>query len=197
MSKASTQWEKANISYQNYVNYIKRKIKKFELHLIDLLYIRNFKGGNASIHEEETSVDTKLKEYSKHLEEIDREFGNKQLRELSEEELESLKKKVQSFIQLTKNRMTAIDGFKSSYASALLHFYFPDLIPILDRRVLNGVGIEVEKNSQGQVINIEEHYPELIDKFFDYLKKNPTKSLRDYDKECFTKPIRNKKTASV
>jgi len=191
MSKFSTQWEKADLSYQNYINYIERKTERFELTLIDLLYVRNFKGGNASIHEQEGSVNVKLKKYSTHLKEIYQEFCDKELKDLSKEELESLKRKVQAFIRLTSDSETAIDGFKSSFASALLHFYFPNLIPILDKRVLNGAGINVEKNKQGQVINIERHYSDLIDKFYIYLKNNPTKSLRDYDKECFTKPIRD------
>jgi len=197
MSKASTQWEKANVSYQNYLHYIGRKEEKFELTLIDLLYIRNFKGGNASIHEEGALVNAKLQKYSEHLMDIYKEFGDKQLRNLLEEELESLKRKAQSFVRLTLDNNTSIDGFKSSYASALLHFYFPDLIPILDRRVLNGTGITVQKNKQGQVINIENYYPELIGRFYHHLKKNPTKSLRDYDKENFTKPMKKDELASV
>lgn len=189
MSKASTQWGKADVSYQNYIHYIERKPEKFELTLVDLHYIRNFKGGNASIHEKESLVNAKLKKYSEYLKVIHKEFGDKQLRDLSKEESELLKSKAQSFICLTLDNSTAIDGFKTSYASALLHFYFPNLIPILDRRVLNGVGIHVKKNNQGQVINIKRHYPTLIDKFYIHLKANPTKSLRDYDKENFTKPI--------
>ncbi len=197
MSKASTQWKKADVSYQNYTHYIDRKPEKFELTLIDLLYIRNFKGGNASIHEKDILVNNKLKKYSICLKVIHNEFGDKQLRDLSKEELDSLKSKAKSFVDLTLDNNTAIDGLKTSYASTLLHFHFPNLIPILDKRVLNGVGIKVQKNKQGQVINIKRHYPELIDRFYHHLKKNPTKSLRDYDKENFTKTIKNDETASV
>lgn len=189
MSKSSTQWEKADVSYQNYIHYIKRKPEKFELTLIDLYYIRNFKDGNASIHEKEKLANIKLKEYSEYLRVIHKEFSDKQLRDLSRGELKLLKSKAQSFICLTLDNSTAIDGFKTSFASALLHFYFPNLIPILDKRVLNGVGIDVKKNTQDQVINIEKYYPTLIDKFYIHLKANPTKSLRDYDKENFTKRL--------
>lgn len=144
------QWQKANISYQNYLNYIRRKEKKFELTYVDLLYVSNFKGGNASINEDENSVNGKLKEYSKHLTVISQEFGKKYLKDLPNEELESLKNKASSFIKLTLSNSTSIDGFRCSYASAMLHFHFPNLIPILDRRVLNGVGIKVEKTSKGK-----------------------------------------------
>ncbi len=197
MNKAFTQWKKANKSYQNYLAYIKSKRERFKLTLIDLLYVRNFKGGNASIHEDESSMNVKLKKYSECLGNIHNRFDSKRLGELSNGELKVLKEKAHSFVSLTLSDDTSIDGFKSSYASALLHFYFPNLIPILDRRVLNGAGIHAKKNSQGQVINIEQYYPNLIDKFYIYLKNNPIKSLRDYDKECFTKPIKDKKTAGV
>jgi len=139
------QWEKADISYRNYLDYISKKKEKFELTYIDLLYVRNFKGGNASINEDEASVNKKLKKYSEHLMAINQEF-RKYLKDLSSEELESLKNKALSFIRLTLSNSTSIDGFRCSYASALLHSYFPNLIPILDRRVLNGMGIKVKKN---------------------------------------------------
>ena len=185
MSRSSTRWKKSDVSYQNYVHYIKRKPKRFKLTLIDLLHIRNFKGGNASIHEKQNLANTKLKKYSEYLNIIHKVFSGKQLKNLSNKELELLKSKARSFICLTLESSTAIDGFKTSYASALLHFYFPNLVPILDRWVLNGVGIDAKKNTQNQVINIETYYPALIEKFYIHLKANPTKSLRDYDKENF------------
>lgn len=77
MSKSSTQWEKADVSYQNYIHYIKRKPEKFKLTLIDLYYIRNFKDGNASIHEKEKLANIKLKKYSEHLRVIHKEFSDK------------------------------------------------------------------------------------------------------------------------
>ena len=42
--RATTQWDKSSISYKNYQSYIANKPQKFELTLIDLLYISNFKG---------------------------------------------------------------------------------------------------------------------------------------------------------
>ena len=187
MSRAETQWDKADKSYRNYIGYINRKSDKFELSLIDLLFVSNFKGGNASIHEEESSVNRKLGRYSELLREISSKLGVKSLRQLTEEELVWLTEKAYSFVCLTLDGNTAIDGFKVSYASALLHFCFPELVPILDRRVLNGAGIKVELNKQGQVISIEKYYPHLFRVFYDNLRDNPLKSLRDLDKEFFTK----------
>ena len=39
---AETKWDKAAISLENYKEYYKKKTNKFDLTLIDLLYISNF-----------------------------------------------------------------------------------------------------------------------------------------------------------
>ena len=57
--RAIALWTNAARSLKNYQQYIDRKRTKYELTLIDLLYISNFKGGNASIHEEEGIVNTR------------------------------------------------------------------------------------------------------------------------------------------
>jgi len=193
MSRAETQWDKADISYRNYLDYIDTKKDKFELTLIDLLFVRNFKGGNASINEGGSSVNKKLARYSELLREIDSKLGTKTLQELAREELTWLKDKARSFVCLTLDDETAIDGFKVGNASALLHFFFPELVPILDRRVLNGACIEAKLTKEGQVIDIEKYYPALVQNFYDHLRNHPSKSLRDYDRECFVKPIRGHK----
>lgn len=187
---AKGRWEKADISYHNYLKYIQRKGDKYALSLIDLLYVSNFKGGNASINESESSVNQKLERYSSLMREIQEEFGERRLAELTREDIVRLKEQAGAFLNLTaRDSSHSIDGFKSSYASALLHFHFPNLIPILDRRVLNGAGLEVEVNSQKQVVRIERYFPELIDKFYEELRKRQNLTLRALDKEYFTKKI--------
>jgi hypothetical protein len=190
MGGEDTRWQKADISYQNYVAYLKRKPLPYDLSLIDLLYVSNFKGGNASIQEEEKRINLKLKAYSEIIKKVAERFGHRNLRDLNEVELKSLQKFSAEFLTLVKkDSLFCIDGFGSSYASALLHFHFPTLIPILDRRVLNGAGINAEINAQGQVIDIERYYPELIQYFHRELQKRPEKDLRTLDKELFIKPI--------
>tara|TARA_R110002167_G_scaffold134051_7_gene319389 strand:- start:8521 stop:8706 length:186 start_codon:yes stop_codon:yes gene_type:complete len=51
--RAEKQWQKSKYSFENYINYISRKKDKYHLSLLDLLYISNFKGGNATINEPE------------------------------------------------------------------------------------------------------------------------------------------------
>jgi len=105
--------------------------------LIDLLYIKNFKGGNATINEDEQIINEKLRDYYlEELQEIDKAFNSKKLSELKDDEIKNLIEYVNSISDLTTNDETKIDGFGVSYLSALLSSYFPELIPIVDRRVL-------------------------------------------------------------
>jgi hypothetical protein len=64
-----------------------------------------------------------------------------------------------------------------------------DLIPVLDRRILNGAGIKVEYDSQKQVKDIAQHYGSLIKACRSELIKGNNLSLRGLDKEWFTKAL--------
>lgn len=166
--KAQTQWLKASISYDNYQNYINNKTTRYSLSIIDLLYISNFKGGNASIHEHQANVDNKLLHYSGGLARIEDRFNSATLSELNQIELLELKEMIISMCQLThKGTFTKIDGFSTSYLSALLNAYFPRLIPILDRRVLINLALvgDNDIDNYGQIKNIEQFYGPLINKF--------------------------------
>lgn len=80
-----------------------------------------------------------------------------------------------------------INGFKYSYMSALLHAYFPNLLPILDRRILINFDLVFSKDldSTKQVKKIEQYYGSLVNKFRDILVMNDTKSIRHIDYENF------------
>ncbi|MDR0429451.1 MAG: hypothetical protein LBH58_03095 [Tannerellaceae bacterium] len=196
--RAETTWKKADVSYKNYQDYIKRKDDKFKLTLIDLLYISNFKGGNASIHEEEKSVNDKLKAYSEKLKEIEDAFKNSKLSDLAETEteakaeLETLTKVVDECCNLTKiSSDTKIDGFSVSYLSALLNAYFSDLIPILDRRILINLEIVTKKDqvtTTDAIKDIQKYYNPLIRKMATLSKSN-AKSIREIDEEYFKRKL--------
>ena len=195
-SKAEKSWKKSNVALDNYNSYIKKKIaigQKFDLTLIDLLYISNFKGGNATINDDESIINCKLKAYSSLFIEIDKTFGNRNLSTLEENEVESLIELVRQVVDLSKKEETGIDGFKSSYLSALLHSYFPDLIPILDRRLLINLGLvdkEKQLNNQKQVKDIENYYSELI-KVIHVKSKKSKNSVRELDAILFKQELPN------
>ena len=189
--KAKTKWEKSEISFSNYQSYIKQKTNKFYLTLIDLLYISNFKGGNATINESEKLINKKLKSYSKILQEIDNKFSSKSLCSINSVELKELNILIENICYLTnKDSKVRIDGFSVSYLSALLNAYFTNLIPILDRRILINMNIVSDNDitTQGQIKNIFNFYEILIHRIRE-LSVNNKKSIRDLDKEYFIKKI--------
>lgn len=192
--KAHTQWNKSEISFQNYQNYIHYKKDIYTLSFIDLLYISNFKWGNATINEPEEIINSKLSSYWKILEEINKEFNWKILWQLHEEEITLLISKISSICDLThKDRDTKIDGFSVSYLSALLNAYFPNLIPILDRRVLINLNLVGSKNidKNGQIKNIFNFYAPLI-KTFAKLSQNNKLTIRELDKKIFIQQLKIK-----
>jgi hypothetical protein len=185
-SNAATKWKKSNISFSNYQNYIKTKQSRFELSLIDLLYISNFKGGNSTINEYERMINEKLEAYSSKLIEIDREFDHKSLSELDSFQIKRLTELVLQACDLTKTSSTRIDGFSVSYLSGLLCAYFPHLIPIIDRRLLINLQIvtDQDKTKQGQIKKIQRFYPALIDKIAS-ISKELGLSVREVDQKLF------------
>lgn len=194
-NRAINQWGKSDKTYRNYEVYLKKN--KFHLTFIDLLYVSNFKGGNATINEFENDVNNKLNDYSKRLNEIDIEFRGKELKNLTEIELKILIVKVQDIFDLVKKSETKIDGFSYSYLSTLLHFYFPDLLPILDRRVLiNSKIVEydnyIQVDKYGQIIKIEDYYEKLI-RFMRNELKNSNSKLRELDRKLFIGKIPKRK----
>ena len=182
-------WENLNVALDNYRLYLNRK-QGAELSIIDLLYISNFKGGNASITEDEASINEKLPAYDKQLNLIREAFGNAELRNLSESSLKLLIERVEETLQLASSEKTCIRGFGPSYLSALLHVHFPDLIPILDRRVL----INSKQVKRGEVFgnlqikNIGKHAGKLIRWFHRKLQGRP-ESLRDMDRLMFIQAL--------
>jgi hypothetical protein len=193
-SKEENRWNKSEISYQNYQEYISNKTDHFKLTFIDLLYISNFKGGNATINEKETVINQKLIQYSTGFEKIDKRFPGRKLSDLTDGETEGLIFLVEDIVKLTHEEHSRIDGFSASYLSALLNAHFPDLIPILDRRLLINLELvkDSDKDSQEQIKNIKSFYDPLIKRISEKVKESG-KSIREVDKVYFSKHIPIKK----
>lgn len=183
---ADKNWISSNVLLLDYKEYIKRKEDKFNLTFIDLLYISNFKGGNSTIKESEKVINILLKEYSTSFKKLNNIYGEKTLIEINDDELVELIKTIELTMKdLIENHN--IKGFKYSYMSALLHAYFPNLLPILDRRILINLDLVTSNNldTLNQVKKIDEHYGSLVNKFRDILVADKTKSIRNVDYENF------------
>lgn len=178
-------WEQRNIAFRYHLDYIKSKSaeNRFDLDLFDLLLTTNFKGGNASILEEEDSLTLKLLMYTKKLKEINDKYDDVTLESITD--LNDLITIAKGFIFLGTKESEKIYGMGASMNSALLAAYFPNLFPIIDMRVLWGARIGgVRFDSQGQVKNIGQHYGDLI-KFFKNSIDEGNQDLRQLDKELF------------
>lgn len=175
-SRAVKRWRKARRAYAYASARIaeRRPAYRFAIDHIDMVLISNFKGGNASIAEPLEALEEKLKAYNTCLLGIAEGFKGKQLRDLKDAQVLKLCGQAADFLQLTLSNATKIDGFGPSYASSLLNIYFPDLLPILDRRVLLAAGApQVQVNSQGQIRKIEQHHSWLIQETHRRVKRNP------------------------
>jgi hypothetical protein len=162
-----------------------RKKPRYVLTLVDLLHASNFKGGNSSIIDPEGEVNRRLTRYSELLQVIEERIGEKALGRLTPKEKEWFKEIAQRFIELPHDNLTAIRGFRSSYASAVLSGHFPELAPVLDRNILLGAEIKHSTTKQGQVINIERYYAKLIDTLYARLSSKSSLSLRLLDEQLF------------
>jgi len=183
--RAEQQWDKSDISYTNYINFIFSKSDKFKLTLIDLLYVSNFKGGYATINEPEETIKEKLVVYGQLFKEINEKFDNRNLNNLDNNEISELITFSEKLIKLTDYKSeNKIDGFSVSFLTTLLHFYFPNLYPILDRRVLNGLKLitETDLDKQGQVKKLKDFYSKLI---LEFKQRTRTQTIRELDKELF------------
>ena len=187
--RAASNWSRLNVAFENYRLFIERKDPRLSLSLLDLLHVSNFKGGNASITSTEKEVDERLKSYCALLEKIDQQFGNRSLGTLGDSETGRLTAVCEDFLRLTIDERTSIKGFGPSYASALIAAHFPDLVPVLDRRIVNGLGLKADWDSQGQIKRIENHYGDVIGSFRDKLRREKGLTVRDLDKRLFVVPL--------
>ncbi|MEP6827977.1 MAG: hypothetical protein ABJA10_07870 [Aestuariivirga sp.] len=182
-------WENLNEAMVHFRQYISEKPAKTSLSMVDLLHVSNFKGGNASITEPIRQFSGKIKLYECQLEKIEQAFGQRTIGSLNQGEVSQLIELCDGFLSLTKSRNSKIRGFGPSYTSALLASHFPNLIPILDRRILNGATIETKLDKAKQVKDIDQHFGELIRACWDTLKTQTGMTLRELDKLWFVKPI--------
>ncbi len=184
-------WDRAAPAYKALLDHLAAKNNRLTLEYVDLLYVVNFKGGNSRVWEAEAGVVGKLGAYSDVLAQIGAAYQGKRLSALAAVDLETLKALALKFLTLTITKASRISGFGPSFASALLHGCFPDLLPIIDRRVLHGAGLWTPAKSTSLVPAKKEVdlYPKLVDKFYAHILAKPTDTIRDVDRELFVVPF--------
>ncbi|WP_312589718.1 hypothetical protein [Comamonas terrigena] len=190
-AKAIATWERASHAYSHYQSYLAAQTQRHSLSFTDLVYVKNFKGGSTVIGEPIESLPAKLSRYSDSLARLGRTQDFAQtLPSLSSEAYARVKNEIIGFVGLATDASTKISGFGVSFSSALLHFHFPALVPILDRRALNGAGIKgIKTDSQGQVKDLISFYPQLLDYSRQKLRDNPALSMRTLDRSLFIEAL--------
>jgi hypothetical protein len=196
--RQETKWKKSNTALDHFKLHIAEKEKSGKnrntLSIVDILHVSNFKGGNGATAEPVELLDSKLESYTAEMESLESAFGKSaRLQDLSAEDVELLVERCERFTSLTKKKSeTEIDGLGPSYASALLACHFINLVPILDRRVLNGaskngLATTIEWKKDVQPKGLEKHYGELIRYCHQRLTRSSDTeySLRKLDYELF------------
>ncbi len=186
-NRAATNWNRAQHAYQHYQSYLSAKQDRYALTFTDLVYVKNFKGGSAIIDEPLQTCQSKLGFYEKALRACadDLSFGPT-LATIPDKEYPRIRANIVAFAALPKGDQSDISGFGSSFASALLHFFFPLVVPILDKRALNGSGVQgIQVNRSNNVTNLLGLYPVLIDSCRSRLQENRELTLRDLDRMLF------------
>lgn len=180
--------DRIKITYNYCLDYIKSKEDKFSLSLEDLLYLSNFKWWGGTIQEPPLTLKEKLNYFSDKFRTINKIFEQKNLYQLWEDEIQELKRFCDEILlDCLSDSHSKIAWIWASYMSALLHLYFQNLCPIIDRNILLGLDI-IGKDSidrQGQVKHIHLFYDSLIQKTYSLQKDNPSRSIKDIDDTYF------------
>lgn len=189
---AVTRWRNAQQAYEHYQLFISAKPDKYALAFADLVFVTNFKGGNAFISEPVATFAPKLQCYEAALRACaaDQSFALT-LATIPDPDYSRVHNAIIAFATLPEQSTSDISGFGSSFASALLHFYFPLVVPILDKRALNGSGLPgLNVDSNNNVTNLLALYPPLIDNCRERLRQNQQLTLRELDGQLFIEQLR-------
>lgn len=139
-----------------------------------------------------------MENYSVLFIQIEDKFKNQTLAQTTNFDFEKLIEYIKKLLKLCDTKETAIDGFKASFLSALLYSYFPNLIPILDRRLLINLNLvqKTDLQKSGQVNKIDSFYPILLAKIRE-ISKFKKKTVRQIDKEYFIIKLPNWATQTL
>ncbi len=189
--QAARNWDRADHAYKHYRRFIVAKLDPYALDFADLAFVKNFKGGMAQIAEPVANFDAKLRLYENALRACAADPGFAlTFSMMQDSEYCRVQKVIVAFAAKPEEPASHIAGFGSSFASALLHFYFPRIVPILDKRALNGSNVQGLRVDGGRIVtNLLPLYPALIDAFRKRLIQDHQLTLRDIDREWFIEKL--------
>jgi hypothetical protein len=189
--RAEGQWNRAQHAYDHYQQFINAKSDRYALSFADFACVKNFKGGSATIAEPVATFAPKLLNYERAIRlcAADPAFGLT-LSTILIQDYARVRNLIVDFGTLSETAASHINGFRCSFASALLHFHFPRVVPILDKRALNGSGVPgIQVDRFNNVTNLLALYPKLIDACRARLLQRPNLTLRELDRLLFIEQL--------
>ncbi|MDI9314306.1 MAG: hypothetical protein QM529_06505 [Hydrotalea sp.] len=94
---------------------------------------------------------------------------------------------IEALITKAINILDEAPGIGVVYAATILHFIFPDEIPIIDRHAIGTLKSADKLNNNFPLTGIEiKHFIEFKKVIFEIKKENPTCSLREIDRALYT-----------
>jgi hypothetical protein len=152
-------------AYAHYQNYIAGKKDAYALDFTDLLYVNNYLGLKSSLTEPPLSCAEKLLNYGERLRRCAQdESFSLTLKILNESDYRRVRRRIVEFSTLPLKPQFLISGFGCPSCLALLHFYFPSLIPMIDRDALylKTYG-EIKTNYIGELSNPRSAFCKILD----------------------------------
>jgi len=151
-------------AYAHYQNYISSKNDAYALSFVDLLYVKNYLGSKSTLTEPPLSCAEKLLNYEERLRRCAQdEAFNLNLRILNNADYLRVRKRILEFSTLPLRPEFLIAGFGCPASIILLHFYFPNLVPLIDRdAITRKVYGEIKTNYFGEISDPRSAYGKII-----------------------------------
>ena len=151
-------------AYAHYQNYISSKNDAYALSFVDLLYVKNYLGSKSALTEPPLSCAEKLLNYEERLRRCAQdEAFNLNLSILNNTDYLRVRKRIIEFSTLPLRPEFLINGFGCPASMTLLHFYFPKLVPLIDRDAVNRkIYGEIKTNRYGEISDPRAAFGKII-----------------------------------
>ena len=151
-------------AYAHYQNYISSKNDAYALSFVDLLHVKNYLGSKSTLTEPPLSCAEKLLNYEEQLRGCAQdEAFSLSLKILDQADYLRVRKRIIEFSTLPLKPQFLIAGFGCPASLTLLHFYFPKLVPLIDRGAVNRkIYGEIKTNRYGEISDPRAAFGKII-----------------------------------
>jgi hypothetical protein len=174
-------------AYAHYQNYIASKNDVYTLSFGDLLYVKNYLGSNSKLTEPPLSCAEKLLNYEDRLRRCAQdEAFNLNMRIINNADYLRVRKRIIEFSTLPLRPEFLIAGFDCLASITLLHFYFPNLVPLIDRdAIARKIYGEIKTNYYGEISDPRSAFLKIIGTYRRVLEGTSSQTTRRPRLQCF------------